>query len=421
MINLFKNLFKKEEQVVKPPYYDIVCPFCFEKYEPDEVVFRATHHLEDDEEYALQEDEKLNKYRDRYNLDAAPEMEAILYPGRVHEDDKMYADNVLIGITDAHGMVTRKRLCPECHNELPINAGKVPSNIISFVGTTSVGKSIYMTSLIHTLQNTTAKNFNAACMPLNSEISRKFKDNYEDPVFERGEMLGSTRRELQEPFIFQLIFKDESKFPLTLVFFDVPGEGMLDQEFVEIFAPHIKNSAGILFLVDPLQFKKIRNKMLVTLDQTHSSVEMSETPLEPRDVILTLHQNFIGHQNNAKTNIPTAVVLTKSDLLQSIAGENDDYLPSNSNVFNNYVHRNELNLTEFQNINGEIGRFIENIDQAFKDAIDVSFTNTAYFAVSALGTNPVEKEITGVINPIRVDEPILWLLYELGYIDGKDY
>jgi GTPase SAR1 family protein len=418
MISMFKNLFKKEEIKVKPPFYDIVCPYCFEKYQPEDVVFRAAHHLEDDENYALQEDEELNKYRAKFGMDSAPEMEAVLHPKSIHDDDKVYADGVLTAITDSHGIVTRKRLCPACHNELPINAGKVPSNIISIVGASSVGKSVYMTSLIHTLQNTTAYNFNAACMPLNADVSRKFKEKYEDPIFENGRMLQSTRLELQEPYIFQLIFKNENQAPLTLVFFDVPGEGMVDQDFLSIFASHIKNSAGILFLVDPLQIKSIRERMLIHLDN-HG--DLSERYAEPRDVILNLFENFIGHQDKGKTSIPTAVILTKSDLLNTLAEEDGAYIQPNSNLFNNYVHTGALNLIEFENINGEVRRLIEKIDRPFKDALDVYFTNTAFFAVSALGTNPVNKEIAGVVNPIRVDEPVIWLLNQLGYIEGKEY
>ncbi len=418
MISMFKNLFKKEEVKVKPPFYDIVCPYCFEKYQPEDVVFRAAHHLEDDENYALQEDEELNKYRAKFGMDSVPEMEAVLHPKYIHDDDKMYADGVLVAITDSHGIVTRKRLCPSCHNELPINAGKVPSNIISIVGASSVGKSVYMTSLIHTLQNTTAYNFNAACMPLNADVSRKFKEKYEDPIFENGRMLQSTRLELQEPYIFQLIFKNEKQAPLTLVFFDVPGEGMVDQDFLSIFASHIKNSAGILFLVDPLQIKSIRERMLIHLDNRG---DLSERYAEPRDVILNLFENFIGHQDKGKTAIPTAVIITKSDLLTTLAEEDGAYIQPNSNLFNNYVHTGALNLIEFENINGEVRRLIEKIDRPFKDALDVYFTNTAFFAVSALGTNPVNKEISGVVNPIRVDEPVIWLLNQLGYIEGKEY
>ncbi len=415
IFDLFK---KKPEAKSRPLYYDIVCPYCFSKFEPDEVVFRAAHSREDDEDYALGEDEALNKYRERFGLDSVHDMEAVLDPRDVPEEYRKYSDHVLIGIVDRYGELTRRRLCPRCHNELPVTAGKVPSNIISIIGASQVGKSVYMTSLIHTLQNTTADHFDAACMPLNAEISRKFRTNYEEPLFERGDLLASTQKEkMQEPFIFQFVFKDESKPPLTLVFFDVAGEGMVEQDYLGLHGQHIKNSAGILLMVDPLQIRSIREKIRINRgDQPGEWVSQYD---EPRDVVLTMFGDFIAYQDNNKTDIPTAVVLTKSDMLHSLKDEDGEYIKSNSNVFNNMVHRHYFNLTEFENIDGEIRRFIEKVDRPFKGTMDVYFKDTAYYAVSALGSNPVDQKMQTVVSPIRVDEPFIWLLYKLNYIEGR--
>jgi hypothetical protein len=421
MLKFLKGLMEKKPPVKeKPPYYPIVCPYCFAKFEPDQVVFRAMHHREDDQDYALQEDEALNRYREKFNLSPIDELEAVIHPDSIPSENMIFMENVITGLTDRHGVVTRKRLCPHCHNELPIPSGKVPSNVISIVGASASGKSVYMASLIHTLQHSTAGNFAAACMPLNAEISRRFRQNYEEPIFERGTMISTTLRdEVQEPFIFQFVFKDDSLPPLTLVFFDVAGEGMVDETYLDIYASHIKNSAGILFMVDPLQIRTIRDRLKVNFGERQE--EFTGTYDEPREIILTLFQNFIGHEEKSMTDIPTAVILTKSDMLQHLKEEDGEYIRSNSNVFRNVVHSKVLDLNEFNNINGEISRFIEKVDRPFKDALDVRFKNTAFFAVSSLGSNPVNKQISGVVNPIRVDEPFIWLLYQLKYIEGSQH
>ncbi|MBP2247437.1 GTPase SAR1 family protein [Paenibacillus xylanexedens] len=409
---------KRQQPEERPLFYDIVCPYCFSKFSPEEVVFRAAHHRDDDEDYALGEDAKLNRYRERFGLDTVFDMEAVLAPHDVPEEHRIYSDNIVMGLNDRYGVVTRRRLCPQCHNELPVTAGKAPSNIISIIGASQVGKSVYMTSLIHTLQHYTADHFDAACMPLNAEISRRFRADYEEPLFERGDLLDSTQKEkLQEPFIFQFVFKDEDKAPLTLVFFDVAGEGMVEQDYLGLHGQHIKNSAGILFMVDPLQIRSIRDKIRINLGNEPG--EWTPRYDEPRDVVLTMFGDFIAYQDKAKTNIPTAVVLTKSDMLHSLKDEEGDYIKSNSNVFRNMVHRDWFDLTEFENIDGEIRRFIEKVDRPFKGTMDVYFKDTAYFAVSALGSNPVDMKLQGVVSPIRVDEPFLWLLYKLKYIEGR--
>ena len=419
MLKTLRGLLRKQPVKVRPPFYDIVCAHCFRKFGPEDVVFRAAHHSETDPDYALQEDQALDEYRAKFNLDSVGDVEAIITPGTIPEENKIYSDKVLVGLTDRHGVLTRRRLCPYCHNELPISAGKVPSNIISIVGATSVGKSVYMTSLIHTLQHVTASNFNAACIPMNADISRRFRTYYEDPIFEKGMMLGATQKiEKMEPFIFNFVFKDETLPPLTLVFFDVAGEGMTDRNYLDIYASHIKNSAGILFMVDPLQIKTIRDRLLISLGE--ESGDLAPRHAEPRDVIISMFENFIGHQEKSKTDIPTAIVLTKSDMLKHLREEDGTYIDTNSNVFRNVVHSEVLNLHEFSNIDGEIRRFIEKVDRPFKDAIDVYFKDTAYFAVSALGSNPVNKQMERVVTPIRVDEPFVWLMHKLEYIEGRD-
>ncbi len=414
--SLMNTLKTKPKKAERPAFYDIVCPFCFEKFSPKEAVFRALHNKEDDEDFLLQEDIPLNHYRNKFNLAPLPDLEAIMEPERIPEESKKYADGVLVEITDRYGFSTDKRLCPHCHNKLPITAGKFPSNIISIVGASQVGKSVYMTSLIHTLQNFTAYNFDAACLPVSVEVSKKFREVYEDPLYERGVLFDSTQKEVrQEPLMFQFKFKDESKPPLTLVFFDVAGEGMVEQEYLDIFAAHIKNSSGILFLVDPLQIRTIRNK--IEIKKEDSPGEFTSKYDEPREVIISLFENFIGHQQKGKTDIPTAIVLTKSDMLKILCEE--DYIKENSNIFHNVMHKGSFNLTEFENINGEVKRFIEKVDRAFNDALEVHFSHTAFFAVSSLGSNPVNRRIQGTVSPVRVDEPFLWLLYRLGYIEGS--
>jgi hypothetical protein len=416
--NLLSGLEKKKVLPVQKKF-PIVCPHCFRKFEPEEVVFRATHSKEDDEEYALQEDEKLNAYLEKFRMEGIEELEAVIDPRTIPIEKSVYVDEVLISIKDKYDIETKKRLCPFCHNDLPYSAGRTPSNIIAIIGASQVGKSVYMTSLIHTLETSTAHNFNAACMPINSDTSRRFRDQYQDPLFVQNTLVESTQKEKkQEPFIFQFKFKDTQKPPLSLVFFDVAGEGMVEEEYIDLYANHIKNATGILFLVDPLQLSAIRSKII--LNQGDKSGDFTSKYQESRDVVVTLAENFIGLQEDGKTPIPTAIVVTKSDMLEYLAKDGDDYVKANSNIFNNYVHKAHFNLDEHENISGEVQRFIEKVDLAFMDAIEVHFSNVSYFAVSALGQNPVEGKVEGVIEPTRVDEPFLWLLYKLRFIGAGE-
>ena len=192
---------------------------------------------------------------------------------------------------------------------------------------------------------------------------------------------------------------------------------MVEEDYLELYANHIKNSEGILFLVDPLQLSTIRNKIILS---SNSVGDVTSLYQEARDVVVTLGESFISRQADGRTSIPTAIVVTKSDMLEGLAKEDETYIRSNSNIFQNYIHKGYFNLNECENINGEVKHFIEQVDLAFLDAIEVHFKDVGYFAVSSLGQNPVDGKLKGVIQPMRVDEPFLWLLYKLGYISSHE-
>ena len=63
-----------------------MCPYCFSKFAPKEVVFRVAHDREDDEDYALGEDDELNRYRERFGLDSVYDIEAIIRPSDIPEE-----------------------------------------------------------------------------------------------------------------------------------------------------------------------------------------------------------------------------------------------------------------------------------------------------------------------------------------------
>ena len=63
---------------------------------------------------------------------------------------------------------------------------------------------------------------------------------------------------------------------------------------------------------------------------------------------------------------------------------------------------------------------ITSYNVCYTKLLRVYFKDTGYFAVSALGSNPIDQKLQNVVQPIRVDEPFIWLLYKLNYIEGRE-
>lgn len=386
--------------------FKIICPFCFMIYSPNKVVFRAMHSQKWDEEYSLKCDELLNQYRSRLKLKEISEIEVVIDPEEIYPENRKYINNVLLEIKDKYGVSSKKRLCPYCHNELPSNMGKGPSNIISIIGSPKVGKSTYMTVLLELLQNKTAKNFGAKCYAGSSRYRALLKA-YEDKLYKNGEFLDSDIGEdSMDHLVLTFDFDLNDTPPITFVFYDVSSESMINQSHLELYEANIKNSRGIIFLVDPMQLEKIRE------ERVNSGVEVATRFYKPRDIIVRLYENFISTEKGDSTSIPTAIVLTKIDCLIN------KWLSAESEAFNKYFHKEIYNLKKHDAINKEIRKLIKKNDKAFLDVVELYFKNTAFFGVSALNSEESYKDKKAVIDPSRVDEPLIWIMHKLGYIKG---
>ena len=390
-MGLFKNKKAAMERAIMENVHDIVCLHCFQRFAHDRVLFRALEIL-GAEGYYGQYDQVLDQYRERFHLGTAGELPVVLDPAHFHEENKGYHRGVLTSLRDDYDNTTTKRICPHCHNSIHQSAGFAPSTIISVVGATQAGKSVFLTSLIHTLKTVTPHKYPVFCTPIHNEMGRKFKLAYYDPLVEEGLLLPPTQKERQqEPFIFTFSFADGRKPEINIAFFDVAGEGIVDTSYMDMYAAHIRNASGILFLVDPLQFRSIGRKIKL-LNHLPVDTHYSE---EPTEVLSGLVEDYIYKEAGGASTIPTAIVLTKTDLLEPLR-ESGEYA-------------------------GDPGAFISQVDPNFSHALQRRFITLDFFAVSALGSNPDDGRVASFA-PLGVDAPFLWLLRSLGYLedDGEN-
>ena len=407
------GLFKKKKAAIERAQieatHEIVCLYCFRNFDHNEVVFRAAQAIDVDG-YRAEPDVLLDTYRARFNLNPAGAIAPVLLPGKFKEKNKGYKGGILTTLYDAHNNPTSTRLCPYCHNSLLPSAGFSPNMIIPLTGGSRAGKSTYLTSLVHNLKTVASLNFEMFCTPLNSEVARKFKAEFEDPLLESGYLLNTTPRELpHEPFVFTISFANSTMPEINIVLFDVA----VDSAYMDIYAGLMRNSAGMIFLVDPLQFREPAHMIRALNKLNHEG-----TASEPIEVLGRLVENCI-YSPDGVSNIPIATVLTKTDLLVAL-GHHGEYLHPRSNIFARYVHPGYFDLSQFDAINYEVDAFLQLVDPNFRNALRGRLANLGFFGVSALGTQPelIHKRVAGFA-PARVDEPLLWILYKLGYIEGR--
>ncbi len=494
----------------------ITCPYCFKKFEDNKVHFRlATAHptdsqaplpegYDDWDEFATRfpsgaekdrlmaenvkhqfftrrYDEKYEKFwqafggmttelRPEDTMDAIePYLRPVVDPNNVqhqkflriqtrmkdgtnsylHYDRDGMADSV----TDLDGKVSNMRVCPECHNPLPLHYGKNPIKFISVIGVSGAGKTVYLSQLVRNIVSNAAKVGLAAHITSNS--TRQFLK--ENPVQMGVPLPGSTQPEnFVQPMFYDLskIMPDGTKQGNTIVLYDIAGENCTDAEKMAAFGSFVRNSDGMILLLDPKQLPFVNSDGYGDIDQVTA-------------VLDTLYLTITGSKSG-KSPIPLAVCLPKADKpsIQQIFtyNPNEDfvmYQPPTppKKLFKKQVippmeRRADLDAqrllmeevknlvdpntrlpvplfysTDYNAISRKISRVISKFVPELATTLNNDYEYFNFFAFSALGCDVQEFEDenglkisrpVSAISPKRIEEPLYWLFCRFGYINPSE-
>lgn len=208
------------------------------------------------------------------------------------------ADGMADAVCDCEGKVSNMRVCPECHNPLPIHYGKNPVKFISVIGVSGAGKTVYLSQLIRNILGNAAKVGLSAHITSNS--TRQFLK--ENPIQMNVPLPGSTQPEtFVQPLFYDLMrnLPDNRKEINTIVLYDIAGENCTDDEKMVSFGSFVRHSDGIILLLDP-------KKLPFMADDGCGDVESITAVLD------TLYLTITGG-NSAKSQIPLAVCIPKAD------------------------------------------------------------------------------------------------------------
>ncbi|MBR2254704.1 MAG: GTPase domain-containing protein [Candidatus Methanomethylophilaceae archaeon] len=335
-----------------------------------------------------------------------------------HGDDAIIAKRHIIRGGEQVCNVCRRpvylRVCPICHNPVPNGAEEEGNRIIVILGPKGVGKSHFMAVLINQLQNLVSNEFNGSLSPANDATAFRYKDKFYNKLFVEKCKLPATKSfgvsdDSREPLIYYLRLYGDNPRTYTLVFFDTAGEDLVTADRIRELNIHsfIAKSAGIIYLIDPLQTPYV-----------NSRINIDKKPNVGPDVTDVLNNiaNVIRTNNRIrgreKIGIPLAVALTKSDVLfKSPETEEEDKvlfgLNSSLRIPREY---GKFDMENFDQISVELEEYLRRIlGQGFLNIVD-GFAKHSYFAVSSLGCNPTGDKLPRGVSPMRVEDPLLWLL-----------
>lgn len=312
---------------------------------------------------------------------------------------------------------TSTRICPHCHFELSQDIGQIDQRIIAIVGGRATGKSHYIASLINRLNFEVGSNFNFEVSMMGEDTKERWYRDFYTPLFVNKNILSATQRSaidpvVKSPLMFRFTFNEgKRRRILTVCFFDTAGEDMTSLTTMAENL-YISHADAIIFLLDPLQIRTVRSQ----LNTQNMKLPQDDPKSAPENIVEDLRSLF---ENKRKVHpeelvgVPIAFTLSKIDMLSPILAPGS-VLKDASNH-----HIGDVDLSDVQAVHTEISTFMEDwINPVFITKIKNRFSHFQFFGVSALGEPPDPQGHLTTVSPLRVEDPFLWVLLQLGLI-GK--
>lgn len=316
--------------------------------------------------------------------------------------------------------VTGRHVCPTCHAQLPVGFGRIRARTIALVGAREVGKTVFMTVLVHELMNRVGARFDASVGGADDHTRHLFSADHEARLYDDARTLPGTRptRVVREPLVFR--FTSRRRGPTgprrprhtLLSFFDTAGEDLHSAESVATNLRYLHNADGVILLLDPLQMAEGAR-----LADPGARIPLAQGPEHrPLHMLERVTELLLDRQGSARRliRVPIAVCLTKIDALR---GQLDEGSP---------LRRPEADTPHFDttdslDVHAQVRQLLHRWDGDGVDGhIRNHYRDARYFGVSALGDSPdSDNLVRGGVRPYRVADPFLWMLSEFGVVPSR--
>jgi len=318
---------------------------------------------------------------------------------------------------DDSGHILRDKQCPKCNHSLPWSTGEQTDLIIGMVGAKYSGKSHYVATLVQRLQNEVGRDFEASLIHVDQATVERYRDEFYEQLYGNHAELQTTQPGAK-PLLYNFTVdgsiwgRRESNRSVTLAFYDTAGEDFESDEKVRDFVRYLSKASGLIFIIDPLQIQLLRQDIgrKAKLPEVHSD----GAPNKILGTVIGELQKYGLASANNELPIPVAIVFTKCDVLRD-----NNLIESNRQWVRDIHHRRFYDLTLHDDINSIFSYLVEKWSMATYNDIRTRFKKYSMFGVSATGCASDEDNRFPFISPWRVEDPLLWLLYELEVIPGR--
>jgi hypothetical protein len=383
----------------------VICPYCFESWSTSVATFRCLGSPEDPNCPRVPDEEQARLL----GGDARLQKKVVTRTGRFGRPFRPRRGPVLC---DCGARTTP--VCPRCHSALPHGYAEGGDRMIGMIGTKASGKSHYIAVLMHELFQGVGARFDAVVELLDDDTRTRYERDLVHRIYEERLELPATDTaavddRVRRPLGVRLTFgkgSGSAASTVNAVFFDTAGEDLGSTRILGREARYIGQCAALVLLVDPLQIPAVR-------ELVGSSVRLPEQIVDPLGVLTNvtdLVRRERGVAASKRLQQPLSVVFSKLDAIRGLFDHDSPVLrePSSGSRFD---------AVESRSIGAVLrAQLIEWLGPEFDDYVKANYESANYFAVSALGSQPVDGRLARDAAPHRVADPLLWVLSEWGSI-----
>jgi hypothetical protein len=335
------------------------------------------------------------------------------------------------------GKPTDLRLCPRCHSHLPDAAITLDPGHIAIFGPQSVGKTTYVTVLLHELDHRVGPEQGFVLDPLTDEIRERYERDYHEVTyggsqFGIGEELGGesfrhshsatpsieTNRGILQPLVYRLSHRGgpgqarngRGTRETLLSFFDTAGEDWeMNVTLLRSEARYLGEARGLLFLVDPLRIRAVAQDARIQLTEKERRVPPADYLNDARKLTTFFRR--------LPAATPLAICLNKLDRWGRLLEPGTQLYEWARGV----PEHDQPNAAIDRSIHDEVQTALRRWGASgFLEYIALNFPVHRFFACSALGDAAQEREDLPqpLPTPLLVERPVLWLLQRQRVLPG---
>jgi len=300
-----------------------------------------------------------------------------------------------------------KRICPGCHVQLNAGIGTGTNLHIPIVGGPSTGKSNFIVMATREFKQTYEQVYHYTITFTDSKHELDYNANVK--LLSTGHELLKTTEIVAHAYNLK-IQSPRVRVPKLAYIYDAAGEAYNSSENTKL-QEFFKYIDGIIFVIDPFAILGYRRMHESEIQQYQNLIRPSALDvMQAYERMFQMFEDSVGLRKGKRFPHPLAVVMTKVDAL------NLDF-EVGTHAARNMLLQNPTIANEEDAINILVRDFLVRYElDHFVREVEMQFSNVRYFSCSALGRMPDESD-NRCFMPIRVADPLLWLLARAKAID----